>query len=80
MKYPLSFYGASALNVYPLQNDPPPLLIELVEGGGQLVVVGGSLRGWSACPVPTPPCALQVDTHGSPPTPHTLFFFTALAP
>ena len=36
---PLSFYGASALNVYPLQNDPP-LLIELVRKGGQLVVGG----------------------------------------
>ena len=22
--YPLSFYGASAVNVYPLHNDPPP--------------------------------------------------------
>ena len=30
--YPLSYYGTSAVNVYPLQNDPPPFPLGLPTG------------------------------------------------
>ena len=55
-----------------------PLLIELVRGGGQLVVVGGLLRGWSACPMPTPPCASQESFSRPPPySRHSVFVYGA---
>ena len=73
MNYPLSFYGASALNVYPLQNDPP-LLIELVRGGGQLVRGGGGYLGGGQPVLSLPPLVHPENLFQGPPLQPTLFF------
>ena len=75
MNYPLSFYGAGALNVYPLQNCRmiPPLLIELVRGGGQLVRGGGYLGGGQPV-LSLPPLVHPKNLFQGPPLQPTVFF------
>ena len=72
VNYPLSFYGASALNVYPLQNHPP-VLIELVRRGGQLVCVWGGYLECGQHVMSLPPLVHPKNLFQGPPLQPTLF-------
>ena len=49
MNYPLKFFGAGALNIYPLQNDPPG------EGRGSTGEGGGGYLGGGQRVMSLPP-------------------------
>ena len=74
VNYPLSFYGSSALNIYPLQNDPA-LLIELVKGGGSTGEggLGGYLGGGKPI-LPLPPLVHPKSLFQGSPLQPPLFF------